>query len=304
MQKNIINNPNSDSKNNVKFQIPNNNINKEVELSKSFIFTDSMKNDISLDVGEQNQNNLFYKNIFLARICFNMENYEDSLRYVDDMARLKETEFTLEERELFVSSYKNFIAQKRGAWRSLYKKESKYANDKHPNTNLINEIKKNYEEIIFKASEKLIYNINTHIFPKLKSIDGKTFFLKVMADHFRYMAEISFGPDLKLHRQNSYKYYKEAFSNSLYLNPLNTIRLGVALNYSVFFYEVLSNTLQSIMIATSSLNEALKELKSYDDDSLQDENLRDALDIIKIIKDNVHEWVRESATDLELEMNE
>ena len=132
-------------------------------------------------------------------------------------------------------------------------------------------------------------------------MDGKTFFLKVKADHYRYMAEISFGPELKNHRQNSYKFYKEAFSNSLLLNPLNTIRLGVALNYSVFFYDVLSNTIQSIMIATSSLNEALKEMKLYDDEGLQDEKLKDALDIIKIIKDNVHQWSKETSEELDLE---
>ncbi len=206
------------------------------------------------------------------------------------MAKLKDGEFTMEEREIFVNAYKGFISQKRSAWRSLYKKENKYIDNKNKNSNIISEIKTKFEDIIFKANEKLIYLINTFILPKIKSVDGKTFFLKVKADHYRYMAEISFGPDLKSHRQNSYKFYKEAFLSSLMLNPLNTIRLGVALNYSVFFYEVLSNTIQSIMIATSSLNEALKELKMYDEESLQDEKLKDALDIIKLVKDNVHHW--------------
>lgn len=278
--------------NTVKLESIKINNKREIELSKEIIYTDSQKNDISLQIGELNNQELYLKNMFLARFCINLENFEDSLRYVDEMAKLKESEFTIEERDLFVNAYKSFISQKRSAWRSLYKKENKFIETKNKNSNLISEIKTKFEDIIFKANEKLIYIINTYIFPKLKSMDGKTFFLKVKADHYRYMAEISFGPDLKSHRQNSYKFYKEAFSSSLMLNPLNTIRLGVALNYSVFFYEVLSNTIQSIMIATSSLNEALKELKMYDEESLQDEKLKDALDIIKLIKDNVHQWAK------------
>ena len=275
---------------------------KEIELSKEINFSDSNKdNEISIEFSIQNTNELYTKAIYLAKICLKLENFEDSLRYVDEMAKLKEGEFSLEEREIFVSAYKNFISHKRAAWRKLYKKENKLMTEKNKNSNIITEIKKKYEEIIFKANEKLIYIINTHIFPKIKSVDGKTFFLKVKADHYRYMAEISFGPELKNHRQNSYKFYKEAFSNSLLLNPLNTIRLGVALNYSVFFYDVLSNTIQSIMIATSSLNEALKEMKLYDDEGLQDEKLKDALDIIKIIKDNVHQWSKETSEELDLE---
>jgi len=276
----------------IKLESLNINNKREIELSKDIVCTDSQKNDISLEIGVLNNQELFFKNMFLAKLCLNLENFEDSLRYVDDMAKLKESEFSIEERELFVNSYKSFISQKRSAWRSIYKKENKFVEEKNKYSNIISEIKTKFEEIIFKANEKLIYIINTYIFPKIKSIDGKTFFLKVKADHYRYMAEISIGAELKSYRQNSYKFYKEAFSSSLMLNPLNTIRLGVALNYSVFFFEVLSNTMQSIMIATSSLNEALKELKMYDEESLQDEKLKDALDIIKLIKDNVHHWAK------------
>jgi len=266
---------------------------QEIELSKDFTLTESQKNDIMLEIGEINNQELLIKNMYLARLCLNLENYEDSLRYVDQMAKLKENEFSIEEREIFVNAYKSYISQKRNSWRILYKKEADYIEEKNKNTNIISEIKAKYEKSILDASQTFIHIIDKHIFPKLKTLDGKTFFLKVKADYYRYMSEISFGSDLKTYRKHSSKFYKEAFTTSLMLNPLNIIRLGVALNYSVFFYEVLSNTLQSIMIATSALNEALKELKSYDEERLQDEKLKDALDIISIIKENIQYWAKD-----------
>ncbi len=278
-----------------------NNYKKEIELSKVVTFTESQKNEISLEIMEQNNQELYYKYMFLAKICINLENFEDSLRYVDEMAKLKETEFTVEERELFVNAYKGFISHKRNSWRTLYKKEEKLIENKNQNSNIISEIKTIYEDIIFKANGRIIKIIDTYIFHKIKSIEGRTFFLKVKADHYRYMAEISFRPELNSYRNNANKYYQEAYKSSIELNPLNVIRLGVALNYSVFYYEVLSHTFKSLVIATNCLDEAMNELKSYDDEKLNEDHLKEALDIIKLIKDNLHQWAKETASELVLE---
>lgn len=267
------------------------------EKSKS---KDSIINISSEDLNLSNQE-LFNKNLFIAKLSVSFGNYEEALRYVDEMAKLKDTEFSLEERELFIQVYSNYISKKRANWRFLHKKEETFVNEKNKNTVILNEIKIKTEETILKANEKLIYLINNFIFPKLKTNEGKTFFLKVKADHSRYLAEISHGADLKMHRQMAFKNYKEAFEHSLMLNPLDTLRLGIALNYSVFFFEVLNNSIKSLGIATFALNEAMKEMKSFNEDQIQDERLKDSLDIIKLIKDNVYEWARRTADEINVE---
>jgi hypothetical protein len=244
---------------------------------------------------------LFDKNLFMAKLCISLGNYEDSLRYVDEMAKLKDTELSFEEREIFMQAYSYYISKKRTHLRFLYKKEENFYQEKNKNTLILKEIKNKAEDTLIKANEKLIYIINNNIFPKLKTNEGKTFFLKVKADHSRYMAEISHGSELKLHRQMAFKFYKEAFENSLMLNPLDTLRLGISLNYSVFFYEVLNNSIKSLGISTFTLNEAMKEMKSFNDEQIQDEKLKDSLDIIKLIKDNIYEWAKTTADDINLE---
>jgi 14-3-3 protein epsilon len=244
---------------------------------------------------------LFEKNLFMAKLCISLCNYEDSLRYVDEMAKLKETELSFEEREVFMHAYSYYISKKRTNWRFLNKKEENFIREKNKNTIVLKEIINKAEDTLIKANEKLIYIINNFIFPKLKTNEGKTFFFKVKADHSRYLAEISHGAELKLHRKMAFIYYKEAFENSLMLNPLDTLRLNISLNYSVFFYEVLNNSIKSLGIATFTLNEAMKEMKSLDNEQIQDEKLKDSLDIIKLIKDNIYEWAKRTEDEINME---
>jgi len=77
---------------------------------------------------------------------------------------------------------------------------------------------------------------------------------------------------------------------SLLLPKLNKIRLGTCLNYSVFYFEVMSDPIIALKIATEALDDALKELKTVSDDNLEDENMQDSLKIIDVIKMNVNEW--------------
>jgi 14-3-3 protein epsilon len=238
---------------------------------------------------------------FLSSMCLKFENYEDALGYVEEMVKLKETELTVEERDIFVTCYRYYISEKRTNWRQMYKLEEKEKDAKSKFISIMNEIKLKYEEFIIKACEKLIFLINTYIINKTQSNEGRAYFLKVKADHYRYMAEITYGQVLYKNRQNALQYYKEAYAQALYLSPLNCIRLGIALNYSVFFYEVLSNSINSLAVATEALNEALSELKTYSEEGMEDDKIKDSLIIIDQMKSNIHSWYTELALEVELE---
>ena len=69
------------------------------------------------------------------------------------------------------------------------------------------------------------------------------------------------------------------------LPPTNPIRLGLALNYSVFFYEILSEPQQACGLAKTAFDDAISEL-----DSLQEEQYKDATLIMQLIRDNLTLW--------------
>lgn len=63
----------------------------------------------------------------------------------------------------------------------------------------------------------------------------------MIADYYRYIAESATGAKLDEVKQGALKAYENAQSLSADLNPCNPIRLGLALNFSVFYYESLKD---------------------------------------------------------------
>merc|ERR1712049_100256 len=63
------------------------------------------------------------------------------------------------------------------------------------------------------------------------------------------------------------------------------IRLGLALNYSVFQYEVLSNPEEACKMARTAFEDAIVELDNVSEDSYKDSTL-----IMQLLRDNLTLW--------------
>merc|ERR1712050_395268 len=63
------------------------------------------------------------------------------------------------------------------------------------------------------------------------------------------------------------------------------IRLGLALNYSVFQYEVLSNPEDACKMARAAFEDAIAELDNVDEGSYKDSTL-----IMQLLRDNLTLW--------------
>merc|ERR1712188_171322 len=68
--------------------------------------------------------------------------------------------------------------------------------------------------------------------------EPKVFYEKMKADYYRYLAEFSKDAIKKDHADKAAKAYDSATEAAQGLAPTHPIRLGLALNYSVFLYEV------------------------------------------------------------------
>jgi hypothetical protein len=76
-----------------------------------------------------------------------------------------------------------------------------------------------------------------NILSKTPSDDIKAFFIKMIADYQRYVAEMATGERLEEAKDQARKNYEDA--NAIDLPACNPIKLGLALNLSVFYYEIL-----------------------------------------------------------------
>jgi hypothetical protein len=79
------------------------------------------------------------------------------------------------------------------------------------------------------------------------------------------------------------KAYTEA--NAITLPPCNPIKLGLALNFSVFYYEVIKDHKKACVLADESLQAALDKI-----DDLGEDDFRDAKSIIELLKENLTLW--------------
>lgn len=126
--------------------------------------------------------------------------------------------------------------------------------------------------------------------------EGKAFFLKMVGDYFRYMAESAQGDKLAHARDGALQHYKEAETVGKDLPACNPIKLGLALNFSVFYYEVMQDNKQACNLAETALQEAMNKI-----DDVDEETFRDAKSIIELLKENLTLWKEEEGGDNNIE---
>merc|ERR1712036_183900 len=78
------------------------------------------------------------------------------------------------------------------------------------------------------------------------------------------------------------------------LTPTHPIRLGLALNFSVFHYEILNSPDRACHLAKQAFDDAIAEL-----DSLSEESYRDSTLIMQLLRDNLTLWTSSDGNDAE-----
>lgn len=69
------------------------------------------------------------------------------------------------------------------------------------------------------------------------------------------------------------------------LAPTHPIRLGLALNFSVFYYEILNSAERACRLAKAAFDDAIAEL-----DTLSEESYKDSTLIMQLLRDNLTLW--------------
>jgi 14-3-3 protein epsilon len=93
------------------------------------------------------------------------------------------------------------------------------------------------------------------------------FYQKMKADYFRYLAEFAKEDVKKEHASKAEEAYNAATAKAGELAPTHPIRLGLALNFSVFLYEVMNKQQDACRLAKEAFDNAIAELDTLDEES-------------------------------------
>ena len=237
--------------------------------------------------------------VSLAKLAEQAERYDDMVVWMKSVAEKKQEGLTDEERNLLSVAYKNVVGARRSSWRIISSLEQK-AEDEGKRNTAVNYRKQVEKELQEKCTEVLKL-IDEHLIPSAEKSEPepKVFYLKMKGDYLRYLVEIVVEDDESSKRERKEKadLSKQAYSKAkeeaeAHLPTTHPIRLGLALNFSVFHYEIENDSEAACKLAKEAFDDAISELDQLKEDSYKDSTL-----IMQLLRDNLTLWTSEDQQD-------
>ena len=230
--------------------------------------------------------------VYLAKLYERAERFPDMVKAINKYVEMN-PKLNKEERNILSAGYKNIISDKRASWRLLNSMEKKEEKKNSQQSQYIKEVKGNIEKELIKICSEIQEVIDKYLIQNAQDSETKVFFLKLKGDYYRYHSEFAIGKDFDEVTAKAEKVYKEAYDLASKDIPIsNSTRLGLALNFSVFYYEIKGMKEEACNIAKTAFDESMKVL-----DDLEKSKAKDTLLIIQLLKENLILWSNEMNED-------
>lgn len=213
------------------------------------------------------------------------------------------------ERNLLSVAYKNKVGALRSAWRSVTQIEPESFQRMPEGSDMLH---KQYQTVL----EQEMTAICNEVLTLLKDYPIKTwnaykaspdydreqvsgsmwneavFFNKMCGDYYRYLAEVyQKRDDMPVNYGGHAKeFYQAAQKLANELPETHPTRLGLALNFSVCYYEILQERDEAKALAKQAFDCAIEKL-----DTLNDESYKDSTLIMQLLRDNLTLWTTEES---------
>ena len=224
--------------------------------------------------------------VYRAKLAEQAERFDEMVTDMKEVAKQAQ-ELSIEERNLFSVAYKNVIGSRRASWRVITSIEQKGDETTAPITK---EYKARIEEELVGICNDILSIIEQKIIPNSTSEEAKAFYYKMEGD---YHPEFQVGEQRKSSASAALDAYQAASGvATAELPPTHPIRLGLALNFSVFSYEILNSPDRVCHIATQAFDDAIAEL-----DTMSEESYKDSTLIMQLLRDNLTLWTSDTHAD-------
>ncbi|KAI8078461.1 14-3-3 family protein epsilon [Thamnidium elegans] len=222
----------------------------------------------------------------MAKLAEQAERYDEMVQFTKEVAKMG-IELTVEERNLLSVAYKNVIGARRASWRIVSSIEQK--EESKGNSSQVDKIKAYRQKIeneLQDVCQDILNVLTDDLIPNAQGGESRVFYYKMKGDYHRYLAEFLTGDARKNAATEAHDAYKNATEVAqTELAPTHPIRLGLALNFSVFYYEILNSPDRACHLAKQAFDDAIAEL-----DTLSEESYKDSTLIMQLLRDNLTLW--------------
>ncbi|XP_041482869.1 14-3-3 protein zeta/delta-like [Lytechinus variegatus] len=231
----------------------------------------------------------------LAKISEMAERYDEMVGYMKRVAKEGNADLDSAERNLLSVAYKNVVGARRSAWRIINGLEQKAAEKgKEPDAAYAKQYRLEIEQELKDISNDVTELLTNTLIAHATADDSKVFYHKMEGDYSRYLAEIATSEDRGEIAGRSLKAYEKASEIAERLPSTHPLKLGLVLNFSVFYYEIMGSPERACDLAKTAFDNAIAELDNLKEDSYKDSTL-----IMQLLRDNLTLWTSERSDDVE-----
>lgn len=238
-----------------------------------------------------------------AKLAEQAERYDDmasAMKSVTEMGM----ELTNEERNLLSVAYKNVVGARRSSWRVISSIEQKTEGNERKQQ-MAKDYREKVENELREICDQVLDLLDNYLIGKSGNPESRVFYLKMKGDYFRYLAEVASTKKSESDKSkkqlsdkesvlaSSQDAYQDAFNIAVKdMQPTHPIRLGLALNFSVFHYEIQNSPDKACHLAKQAFDDAIAELDTLNEDSYKDSTL-----IMQLLRDNLTLWTSDTQGD-------
>jgi len=224
--------------------------------------------------------------VYFAKLAEQAERYDEMTAHMRAVGE-EGQELGVEERNLLSVAYKNAVGSRRASWRIIKMVEQKeLGKGNAEQAHWAKEYCATVEAELDRICKEALNLLENKLISAAANPESQVFFHKMAGDYYRYIAE--FTDDAK--KDGAAESAKTAYAKAMEvarkdLVVTHPIRLGLALNFSVFYCEVLQDQEEACKMARSAFEEAIAELDNVTEDSYKDSTL-----IMQLLRDNLTLW--------------
>ena len=231
-----------------------------------------------------------FKMLTFAKTFIKCNQPESALKYIQDIAKLKREDLSIEEINILFGAIRALINKTRKQWEIICSIES--------NENK----KKSKYKIVARDAKESVYKemydyvilglgvIDHHLIKNAGTPELEALYLMHKADLQRILISITpidYDREILDLKDKSEKSYKKAFEICQEIDDLSSIKAGIILHYCIYIFEENKDVLSAYKIADEfyqNSNRLLIKIKNKSD------NYPELKNILAVIKENLDNW--------------